>query len=226
MNGHTFQAFDRELQQISSKINEMGDISVDMLRACVQALSEVDMEKARRIVGQDTELDRIRSEIEHAVIVTIARRQPVADDLRLLFGAVHMAIDLERVGDLTKNIAKYAIKLAEMSRPAKISVSMQRMAEITLRQLEDVVAAHLMKDAEKAKRIWENDIQVDELEDLAIRDFLTRMMEDPRTISSYTLYLFCAKNLERIGDHATNVAEVVYFGATGEALPYARPKTG
>lgn len=224
MSGHTFQAFDRELQQISSKINEMGDISVEMLREAVQSLANLDVDKARKIVGQDTELDKIRSEIEQAVIVTIARRQPVADDLRLLFGAVHMAIDLERVGDLTKNISKYAIKLADMSRPARISVSMQRMAEITLRQLEDVVAAHLMKDAEKAKRIWENDIQVDELEDLTIREFLTRMMEDPRTISSYTQYLFCAKNFERIGDHATNIAEIVYFAATGENLPYERSK--
>jgi phosphate transport system protein len=148
----------------------------------------------------------------------------MAVDLRDLMASIHIAGDLERTGDLAKNIAKRAIKVADDPRVMRAVVGLKHMAEVAAIQLKDVLDAYAQRDIARAKAVWSRDAEIDALEDSIFRDLLTFMMEDPRNISFCTHLLFCAKNLERVGDHATNIAENVHFMVSGAALPVNRPK--
>ena len=224
MSEHTVKAYDAELDLIGSKIAEMGGIAEKMLIEAMDALSKLDVELARRVLNSDTRLDALQREVEELVVRTIVRRQPMAVDLRNLMASIHIAGDLERTGDLAKNIAKRAIKVADDPRVMRAVVGLKHMAEIAAMQLKEVLDAYAQRDVERAKAVWSRDAELDALEDSIFRDLLTFMMEDPRNISFCTHLLFCAKNLERVGDHATNIAENVHFMVTGAALPVNRPK--
>ena len=224
MSEHTVKAYDAELDLIGAKIAEMGGIAEKMLVDAMDALSRLDMELAKRVVISDPRLDALQREIEDQVVQTIARRQPMAVDLRELMASIHIAGDLERTGDLAKNIAKRAMKVADDPRVMRAVVGLKHMAEVAAMQLKDVLDAYAQRDVGRAKAVWTRDADLDALEDSIFRDLLTYMMEDPRNITQCTHLLFCAKNLERVGDHATNIAENVNFMVTGQSLPMNRPK--
>lgn len=221
---HTVKAYDEELALIASKIAEMGGVAEKMLVDSMDALSKLEVELARKVVDSDPRLDTLQREIEDQAVQTIARRQPMAVDLRELIASIHIAGDLERTGDLAKNIAKRAMKVADDPRVLRAAVGLKHMAEIAAMQLKEVLDAYAQRDIERAKAVWCRDSELDALEDSIFRDLLTFMMEDPRNISFCTHLLFCAKNLERVGDHATNIAENVHFMVSGSSLPMNRPK--
>ena len=224
MSEHTVKAYDAELDLIGAKIAEMGGIAEKMLVEAMDALSKLDVELAQRVLNSDPRLDTLQREIEEQVVHTIARRQPMAIDLRELMASIHIAGDLERTGDLAKNIAKRAMKVADDPRVMRAVVGLKHMSDVAAMQLKDVLDAYAQRDIDRAKAVWSRDAELDALEDSIFRDLLTFMMEDPRNISFCTHLLFCAKNLERVGDHATNIAENVHFMVSGHSLPVNRPK--
>ncbi|MDP9085368.1 MAG: phosphate signaling complex protein PhoU [Pseudomonadota bacterium] len=224
MSDHIVKAYDKELDLLNRKIAEMGGIAEKMLSDAMDALVEFDADLARATVGVDPRLDLLQREIEEHAILTIARRQPMAVDLREIVAAVRISADLERVGDLAKNIAKRAIVVAAEARLPRAIIGLKSMHETAALALKDVLDAYAHRDIERARDVWMRDAELDALEDSVFRDLLTFMMEDPRNISFCTHLLFCSKNIERIGDHATNVAETIVHLVTGEALPVERPK--
>jgi phosphate transport system protein len=221
---HTVKAYDAELEVIGSKIAEMGGVAEKMLADAMDALSRLDIELARRVVESDPRLDALQREIEEQAVLTIARRQPMAVDLRELVGAIHIAGDLERTGDLAKNIAKRTIKISADARVPRAIVGLKHMGELASMQLKDVLDAYSQRDVDRARIVWSRDAEIDALEDSVFRDLLTFMMEDPRNITFCTHLLFCSKNLERVGDHATNIAETIHYMRTGTTMPNERPK--
>jgi len=220
---HTVKAYDRELDTLDRLIAEMGGVAEKMVIDAVDALANADAALAHQVVATDPRLDALQREIEDLAVMTIARRQPVAVDLRELIGAIRVAGDLERVGDLAKNIAKRTIKIGAETRVARAIVGLRHMNEVATELMKDVLDAYAQRDAERAREVWERDVDLDALEDSVFRDLLTHMMEDPRNISFCAHLLFCSKNIERIGDHATNIAETVVYLATGQAMPSPRP---
>ena len=224
MVDHTVKAYDRELDTLERRIAEMGGIAEKMVIDSVDALATGDTVLAHQVVATDVRLDALQREIEDLVVFTIARRQPVAIDLRELIGSIRVAGDLERVGDLAKNIAKRTIKIGAEARVPRAVVGLRHMNEVATELMKDVLDAYAQRDAERAREVWERDVDLDALEDSVFRDLLTFMMEDPRNISFCAHLLFCSKNIERIGDHATNIAETVVYLVTGETMPSERPR--
>jgi phosphate transport system protein len=221
---HIVRAYDKELDALGRKIAEMGGIAEKMVVDAMDALGAVNSELAQQVISTDPRLDALQREIEEQAILTIARRQPMAVDLREIIGAIRVAGDLERVGDLAKNIAKRAVKIGPEARVPRASVGLKHMNDLATEQLKDVLDAYALHDAERAHAVWIRDAELDALEDSVFRDLLTHMMEDPRNISFCAHLLFCSKNIERIGDHTTNIAETVYYLVTGDTLPPDRPK--
>jgi phosphate transport system protein len=201
----------------------MGGIAEKMVIDAMEALANADSVLAQRVVATDPRLDALQREIEHLSVMTIARRQPVAIDLRELIGAIRVAGDLERVGDLAKNIAKRSIKIGTETRVPRAIVGLRHMNDVATELMKDVLDAYAQRDVERAREVWERDADLDALEESVFRDLLTHMMEDPRNISLCAHLLFCSKNIERIGDHATNIAETVVYLVTGESMPIKRP---
>ena len=224
MSDHIVSSYDQELQSLGRKIAEMGGISEKMLADAMDALAGLDVDLARRVVAADMRLDVLQREIEEQAILTIARRQPMAVDLREIVAAIRVSGDLERVGDLAKNIGKRAMKIAAETRLPRAIIGLKHMNDLAAMQLKDVLDAYAQRDPNRAKAVWLRDAELDALEDSVFRDLLTFMMEDPRNISFCTHLLFCSKNIERVGDHATNIAETVVYLVTGDTLPMERPK--
>jgi phosphate transport system protein len=224
MSDHTVKAYDKELEDLGRKIAEMGGIAEKMLSDAMDALANLDTDLAQSTIATDVRLDVLQRDIEEQAILTIARRQPMALDLREIIAAIRISGDLERVGDLAKNIAKRAIKLSTEPRFPRALVGLRSMHEAAAMLLKDALDAYALRDAERARNVWSNDVELDALEDSVFRDLLTFMMEDPRNISFCAHLLFCSKNIERIGDHSTNIAETVVYLVTGEPLPTERPK--
>lgn len=225
MTDHIVKSYDRDLEALGRKISEMGGVAEKMLAEAMEALSTLDVDLAKRVIASDPRLDLLQREIEEGAVLTIARRQPLAIDLRECIAASRISGDIERIGDLAKNIAKRTLKIAGEARLPRAIVSLKSMHEIAATQLKDALDAYALRDIERAQVVWENDADLDALEDSVFRDLLTFMMEDPRNISFCTHLLFCSKNLERIGDHTTNISETVYYLVTGESLPMDRPKS-
>ena len=225
MPDHIVKAYDRDLETLGRRISEMGGIAEKMLADAMDALSEGDTDLGRSVVATDLRLDALQREIEESAILTIARRQPLAVDLRECVAAIRVSGDLERVGDLAKNIAKRAVKLSGEARLPRAIVGLRSMQETASMQLKDVLDAYGQRDADRAREVWARDFQLDALEDSVFRDLLTFMMEDPRNITFCTHLLFCSKNIERIGDHTTNIAETIVYLVTGEAMPMERPRS-
>jgi phosphate transport system protein len=221
---HTVKSYDRDLEALGRKIAEMGGIAEKMVSEAMDALSALNVDLAKQVIESDHRLDSLQREIEESAILTIARRQPMAVDLREIVAAIRVSGDLERVGDLAKNIAKRTMKIAAEARLPRAIVGLKHMNDVAAMQLKDVLDAYSQHDGEAAHKVWLQDAELDALEDSVFRDLLTFMMEDPRNISFCTHLLFCSKNIERMGDHATNIAETVYYLVKGNPLPLDRPK--
>ena len=203
----------------------MGGIAEKMVLDAMDALAAADNALAQQVVSTDPRFDALQREVEEQAILTIARRQPVAIDLREIIGAIRVAGDLERVGDLAKNVAKRSVKIGVESRVPRAIIGVKHMNDFAMELMKDVLDAYAQRDVERALDVWERDADLDALEDSVFRDLLTHMMEDPRNITFCAHLLFCAKNIERIGDHATNIAETVFYLVTGSNLPTDRPRS-
>lgn len=224
MSEHIVRSYDADLQGLRQRIAEMGGIAEKMLVDSVSALARHDKPLAQTVIASDPRLDVLHREVEENAILTIARRQPLAVDLRETISAIRIAGDVERIGDLAKNIAKRALAIGDDFQPHKIVVGLRHMNDLVMAQLKDVLDAYAQKDTAKALDVWKRDGAIDALYTSLFRELLTYMMEDPRNISFCTHLLFCAKNIERIGDHTTNIAETVHYLVTAETLAIDRPK--
>ena len=219
--GHTIKAFDQELDQLRATISEMGGLAEAAIRDSMEALVKRDAEAAARVIERDKRIDELEAETERQAVQIIALRAPMADDLREVVAALKIAGVVERIGDYAKNIAKRVASVEDSKiRPLSLLPEMARIAGEMVHNVLDAFAA---RDADKARAVCERDSAVDDFYNSIFRALLTHMMENPHNITPATHLLFVAKNLERIGDHATNVAEMVYFAATGEHLS-DRPK--
>jgi phosphate transport system protein len=190
----------------------------------VLALVNSDAGLARKVIADDDFLDETQREIDDKAVLLIAKRQPMADDLRQVIGTIRIAADLERVGDLGKNIAKRVVAVTEARQPLSLFRGLQALAELALTQLKEVLDVYASRSVERLAFMRDRDDQIDAMYTSLFRELLTYMMEDPRNITPCTHLLFCAKNIERIGDHATNIAETIFYVITGEQMPIERPK--
>jgi len=224
MAEHIVSSYDNDLQGLRQRISEMGGIAEKMLVDSIVALVRHDKVLAQAVVASDKRLDVLQRDVEESAILTIARRQPLAVDLRETISAIRVSGDVERIGDLAKNIGKRALAIGEDFQPQKIVVGLQHMSDLVLGQLKDVLDAYAQQDTAKALDVWKRDGAIDALYTSLFRELLTYMMEDPRNISFCTHLLFCAKNIERIGDHTTNIAETIHYLVQGVAIAGERPK--
>ena len=224
MAEHTVQSFDDDLREIARLVEAMGELAGSMVGAATAALLTADIAMGQRVVSDDAIMDERQRELDSRAITLIARRQPMADDLRAVLGAIRMAGDLERIGDLAKNIAKRVAAVGQNAVPRRLSHSIDAMAQLVLGQVDDVIRDYAAGEASALAQLRAGDESIDVRYTAVFRELLTYMMEDPRNITACTHLLFCAKNLERIGDHVTNIAENAYYILTGEQLPPNRPK--
>jgi phosphate transport system protein len=222
---HIVKSYDEELTQLNRTIVEMGGLAEAQLANALQAVGKRDNELASRIVENDARMDAMDRDIQQFTVRLFALRQPMAKDLRTIVGALRIASDLERIGDYAKNIAKRALALNQAP-PVRPVSAVPRMGRLIQEMIKDILDSYVDQDQEKALAVWHRDAEVDEMHDSLFRELLTYMMEDPRNITPCTHLLFVAKNLERMGDHATNIAENIYFQVCGEPLEDLRPKGG
>jgi phosphate transport system protein len=221
---HTVRAYDEELEALTAELSRMGGLAEVEVADSIRAIARRDVAMAQAVITRDARLDEIEIDIERRAIRLIALRQPVADDLRRTVAALKISMNLERCGDLAKNIAKRALVIAESDPLTPLTRSIERMGELVAGRLKDVLDAFAARDIDRARAVWQRDQEVDEHYDAIFRELLTYMMGDPRTIASCAHLLFVAKNLERIGDHATNIAEIITYEVTGEQMTDQRPK--
>ena len=224
MTEHTAKAFDSDLQQLARMVAEMGGLAEKQTADAVSALAKRDSTLAQRVTQADVNIDTLQREIEEKAVLTIARRQPMAVDLRDIVGALRLANDLERIGDLAKNIAKRVIALNGEFPPPKLIRGVEHMADLVLGQMKAVLDAYARRDDSKAMAVWRGDEEIDAVCTSVFRELLTYMMEDPRNITFCIHLMFCAKNIERMGDHATNIAESVHYIIDGRPIVDQRPK--
>lgn len=224
MGEHTVASFDEELDSIDRLIRDMGALSATMVADATRALLSSDNPLAQRVISDDAIMDAKQRELDEQAILLIARRQPMAQDLRAVVSAIRMASDLERVGDLAKNIAKRVGAVGQSATPKPLAHSLDAMASLVHDQVKNVVAFYAERRAEELPGLRADDEKIDIKYTAIFRELLTYMMEDPRNITACTHLLFCAKNLERIGDHVTNIAENAYYVMTGRQLPMSRPR--
>jgi phosphate transport system protein len=224
MMEHTTKAFDADLQDLARMVAEMGGIAEKQIGDAMDALVRRDQAQAQRVIALDPKIDALQREIEDKAVLTIARRQPMAVDLRDIVAALRISNDLERIGDLAKNIGKRVAAIEGEFYPQTIVRGVEHMADLVLTQIKDVLDSFARRDAGQAMAVWRGDEEVDAVNNSLFRELLTYMMEDPRNITFCIHLLFCAKNIERMGDHATNIAETVVYMVEGRALPDERPK--
>ena len=224
MNEHTVKSYEDELALLDKKIAQMGGIAEQNLGQSFDALERRDPLLAEAVISSDRSIDNLQREIEDQAISMIARRQPLADDLRHIMAALRITGDLERIGDLAKNIAKRALAIAHETHPKPLISGFRHMVELALHQLKDVLDAYADRDSARALQVWHEDAQIDAMYNSLFRELLTYMMEDPRNIGLSTHLLFGAKNIERVGDHTTNIAETVHYMVTGTSITDDRPK--
>jgi len=224
MINHTIRAFDTDLEELAGKIAEMGRLDGEQIADAIDALVKRDTSLAERVIAKDDRIDALQHAIEEKAVTTIARRQPMAVDLREIVGALRISNDLERVGDLAENIAKRALLVTEDYRINEVVLQLQRMVDLVSEQLTRVLQGYENRDIVLALDVWHKDQEIDALNSSLFRELLTYMMEDPRNITFCSHMLFCAKNIERMGDHATNIAETIYYIVEGRQLTEQRPK--
>ena len=220
---HLVKSYDQELKRLGNLITEMGGIVESQVALAAAAIMDRDAETATRVIEGDPQVDALEHEVEQFVIRLLALRQPMAGDLRNIVAALKITGDLERIGDYAANLAKRSIVLSQFALPLSLS-GLGHMAQLVQANLKLIIDAVSENDIDKAIQVWRSDMVIDDLYNTVFRELITYMMEDPRNITPCTHLLFIAKNLERIGDHATNIAETVYYAVTGEPLTEARPK--
>ncbi|HUD42770.1 MAG TPA: phosphate signaling complex protein PhoU [Dokdonella sp.] len=220
---HIVKSYDAELQRLTQEIQRMGDLALAELEASIDAVVKRDSEAAEIVVGSDGAIDALELEVSHDVVQLLVARAPMARDLREVMAALRIAADIERIGDYAANVAKRAISLNQLA-PVKPVHALPRLAELAGELLRDVLDAYRDRDADAALLAWARDEELDELYTSLFRELLTYMMEDPRNITASTHLLFMAKNIERIGDHATNIAENVYYLVHGSRIGQIRRK--
>jgi phosphate transport system protein len=225
MNEHIVKSYEDELALLDRKIAQMGGLTEQLLAQSFQALEKRDPRLAGQVVAADRAVDQLEREIEEQVVMMIGRRQPVANDLRHVMAALRITGDLERIGDLAKNIAKRALAVANESHPKPLITGLRHMLDLALRQLKQVLDAYAERDADRAMAVWRDDEQIDAMYNSLFRELLTYMMEDPRNIGLSTHLLFGAKNIERVGDHTTNIAETIHYLVRGSLITDERPKS-
>ena len=221
---HTVRAYGDELNQLTSEVTRMGGLAEAQVADAVESVARRDVALARSVVERDLKLDELQREIERRAIRLIALRQPVAADLRRTVAALKVSLELERTGDMAKGVARRAMMVADAEPMSPLTRSIERMGKLVLGRLKQVLDAYTAADLAPAMKVWSSDDEVDEHYDSLFRELLTYMMADPRTIAGCAHLLFTAKNLERIGDHATNIAEIVHYEMTGEDAPGDRPR--
>ena len=220
---HMVKGYDEELRRLNNIITEMGGLTESQLATAIDAVVERDSELAASVVEADTRVDQLQRDLDNLALRLLALRQPVARDLREIFAALKIASDLERMCDYAANIAKRSIAL-DQAPPVQPVFALPRMARLAQVLVKDVIDAYVARDADKAYAVWMRDEELDEMYGSLFRELLTYMMEDPRNIGASTHLLFMAKNIERIGDHATNIAEDLYYLVHGTPLTQKRPK--
>jgi phosphate transport system protein len=224
MSQHTVAAFDADLKALADMIADMGARASRALSEAARALLQRDTALAQQVIASDRAIDALQHDIEERAVTTIARRQPMAIDLREIVSTMRIANDLERVGDLAKNVAKRVIAIGPQPSPVNVASGLSTLSARVGEQLAIVLRAYADRNDASALEVWKADGAIDALFTSLFRELLTYMMEDPRSIGFCTHLLFCAKNLERVGDHATNIAETVHYVVTGEMLSADRPK--
>ncbi len=220
---HIVRSYDEDLRRLRDMTARMGGLAERQVADATRALVRRDTALASEVVQRDVQIDQLEREIEAFCVRLIALRQPMAQDLRVIIGAMKASNDLERIGDYARNAAKRAIVLASLPSIGSLA-GFERMAQLVQENLKAAMDAFVANDAEAARRVWEADEPVDAIYNGIFRELLTFMMEDPRNITAATHMLFIAKNLERIGDHTTNIAERIHYAVVGDTLPEDRPK--
>ena len=223
MGEHIVTSFDDDLIELRARIAEMGGLAETQLSHALDSIERRDTALAEEVIGKDKRLDALEHEVERLATHIIARRQPMAKDLRLVVSAMKLSTTLERIGDLAKNIAKRSRALAATD-PVRLSGSVVRMGRRAQAQLTEALDAYVKSDVDAAIAVWRRDVEIDDVYNALFRETVTYMMEDPRTITLGSQLLFIAKNLERIGDHSTHIAEMVHYSVKGESLGDNRPK--
>ena len=221
---HIVRSYEEELSLLNNKIAKMGGLTEQVLGQSFDALERRDPELAAATINEDEAIDTLEKEIEEQAVVMIARRQPLAYDLRQIMAALRISNELERIGDLGKNIAKRAVAVVSEQQPKQLALGLKHMGELALGQLKEVLDAFIERDADRALKVWYKDEEIDAMYNSLFRELLTYMMEDPRNIGLCTHLLFGAKNIERNGEHATNIAETVYYLVHGRPITDQRPK--
>jgi phosphate transport system protein len=220
---HIVKSYDEELEQLNNTLIEMGGLAEAQIDAAVQALVTRDPELARAVIDDDDKVDDLNYEVDNQAMRLLALRQPMARDLRNVVAAIKISSDLERIADYATNMARRSIALSETP-PVKPVHVVPRMAHLVMAMMKNVLDAYVELDVDKALAVWQADEEVDEMYASLFRELLTYMMEDPRRITPCTHVLFIAKNVERIGDHLTNISETIYFLVHGERLERSRPR--
>ncbi len=223
MTDHIVKAYDEDLGALKTMLAQMGGLAEEQLDNAIDALSRRDTALADRVIQNDEKIDILERQIEEKAVLTIAKRQPMARDLREIMVAIRVSSDLERIGDLAKNTAKRTHAMSE-ALPRKLMSGLIRMGRMAQEELKNILDAYGRNDADLAMEVWRADEDLDALYNSIFRELLTYMMEDPRNISICTHLLFGAKNMERIGDHATNIAENIHYLVHGKTIVEGRPK--
>ncbi|MET0539356.1 MAG: phosphate signaling complex protein PhoU [Xanthobacteraceae bacterium] len=224
MTEHTTKVFDVELRELTAMVVEMGSLVEKQIEGALHALANDDTEAAQRAIALDANIDSMQQDIEQKAVLTIARRQPMAVDLREIVGALRIANDLERVGDLAKNNAKRVMPVSGELRSSDLMPGLERMGELVFERIRQVLDSYAKRDRESALAVWNGDEEIDAMCISLFRELLTYMMEDARNITYCIHLMFCAKNLERMGDHATNIAETIFYIIDGKMIAEPRPK--
>lgn len=219
---HIVHSYDAELRQLNELIGRMGGLAESQIDSAIRAVAERDPERARQVARDDAKADKLENDINHLALRLLALRQPMAIDLRYILSALRIASDLERIADHAENMCRHAGKLTDMPKEPAIA-GIQRLGKLVLAMLKDVLDASLADDTDKAVEVWLRDNEVDDLYSSLFREYLTYMMENPRNIGACTSLLFVAKNVERIGDHITNIAETIYFRVHAKPLKDSLP---
>ena len=224
MKEHIVRSYEEELALLDKKIAHMGGLAEESLGQAFEALERRDPRLAAAVIQSDKQIDQLQKDIEEQLVTMIARRQPMANDLRQIMAGLRIASDLERIGDLAKNTAKRALAISQEPYPKPLMSGLRNMVERALRQMKDVLDAYAGRNSDLALTVWRDDEQIDAMYNSVFRELLTYMMEDPRNIGLCTHLLFGAKNIERIGDHTTNIAENVHYLVKGATIADDRPK--
>jgi phosphate transport system protein len=218
LSGHIVTSYEDELTLLAQSISEMGGEVEAAVSNAVRALLKLDHQLARDTIANDKRIDQMHSTIDDLAVSMIARRQPMARDLRAIVTAIHVANDLERVGDMAKTVSRRALQIEGLSLAPKFYNGVKHMSDLILRQLKEALDAYSTRNAQAAITVFNADDEIDALYTSLFRELLTYMMEDPRNITQCTHLLFCSKSLERVGDHATNIAEHAFYLETGQQM--------